>query len=203
MHINEIFLLVDYKKNLIKQYVQAENEFRNIKFYFIQSKSDIGLADVLAQTQKKIKGPFVMILGDDFTISPNIANFPYIVLPKNGIALEAVAKENDKKTLNQTCEIYLDKNGQISKAVEKPQNPKSKYRGTGLYFFHPQVFEYIKKTPLSSKTGKREITDTINVIAKEGKAFAWKVLGVNININTQEDLTQATKLLFSKKKCPK
>ena len=194
MNISEVYVLVDYKKNLIKSYLKEQKEFSKIKFHFVNSHPNLGLADVVALTSQKIKIPFVVILGDDFTQSKNISKFPH---PKNFdeiVAQEAVIKEKDRKLLAQTCEVYLNRKRLITKAVEKPQNPKSNYRGAGLYLFQPEIFNYIKKTPISKKTGKREITDTVNLVAKDNKACSWPINGINININTEQDLEKATKL---------
>ena len=197
MKIGKIYLLVNYKKNLIKQYLEEEPEFKKIQFHFIHSQSNLGLAQVIQKTQRFIKEPFVVFLGDDLTICLKIDQFPKDSLQKRAIALEAVVKEDNNKILSQTCEIFFDKERRIIKATEKPNKPTSKYRGCGLYFFRPQVFEYIRKTPTSKKTGKKEITDAINLIAKDGKALAWLVDGININVNTQEDLIKAVKYLFA------
>lgn len=199
MNISEIYLLVDYKKNLIRSYLQKQEEFTDVRFHYIASSPNLGLADVIDKTKNYIKIPFVVILGDDFTSSPQIAKFTNLMKSQQIIVHEAVIKEHNKKILSQTCEIYLNKNGLIKKAIEKPQKPHSKFRGTGLYLFQPEIFSYIKKTPLSTKTGKREITDTINLIAKEGKASFWLFKGVNININTQEDLVKANSLIYPNK----
>ncbi|EKD57105.1 MAG: putative dTDP-glucose pyrophosphorylase [uncultured bacterium] len=197
MKITKIYLLVNYKKNLIKRYLAEEPEFKEIDFYYIHSQPNLGLAQVIQKTERFIKEPFVVFLGDDFTICPKISQFPKKGLQKGIVAQEAVIRENDAKILSQTCEVFFDKEGKILKASEKPQKPTSKYRGCGLYFFRPQVFDYIRKTPNSKKTGKREITDTINLIAQDGKAFAWPLDGVNVNINTQADLVKAIKCLFA------
>jgi len=197
MKITKIYLLVNYKKDLIKCYLAQEPEFKKMNFLFLHSQPNLGLAQVIQKTQRFIKEPFVVFLGDDFTICPKISQFPRESLKKEIVAQEAVIRENDSKILSQTCEVFFDKEGKILKAIEKPQKPTSKYQGCGLYFFRPQVFDYIRKTPNSKKTGKKEITDTINLIAQDGKAFAWKVDGINVNVNTQGDLIKATKYLFT------
>ena len=197
MKIDKIYLLVNYKKNLIKRYLAQEKEFKKMNFLFLHSQPNHGLAQVIQKTERFIKEPFIVFLGDDLTICPKISQFPKEGLQKGAIAQEAVIRENNSKILSQTCEVFFDKKGKILKANEKPQKPTSKYQGCGLYFFRPQVFDYIRKTPVSKKTGKKEITDTINLIAQDGKAFAWQIDGVNVNINTQEDLVKAIKCLFA------
>ena len=197
MGIEQIYLLVNYKSNLIKQYLKEENEFNNFKIRFLKSAPDLGLAEVILKTERFIKKPFVTILGDDFTKSPKLKQFTTIKLPKDAIVQEAVIIEKNQTILSQTCEIYINSKKQITKAVEKPQKPKSNYRGCGIYLFKPEIFKYIKKTKPSKLTGKKEITETINLIANKNKAYAWPILGINVNINTQSDLERATKHLYN------
>src|SRR3989344_5784598 len=83
MSIEQIYLLVNYKSNLIKQYLKEENEFNNFKIRFLKSAPDLGLAEVILKTERFIKKPFVTILGDDFTNLRNIHKL--------------------KKTNNQSC----------------------------------------------------------------------------------------------------
>lgn len=194
--IDQIYLLVNYKSNLIKKYLKAETEFKKLKIKYINSEPDLGLADVILKTEKYIKKPFVTILGDDFTKSPTLRQFTTIKLPKDAIVLEAVCSEKNRATLSQTCEIRINSKNQITRAIEKPKRPKSNLRGCGIYLFDPQIFNFIRKTKKSSSSKKKEITDTINLVAQNKKAYAWHLKGINININTQQDLEEATKYLY-------
>lgn len=196
MGIERIYLLVNYKSNLIKKYLKGESEFKNLKIKYINSEQDLGLADVILKTETYIKKPFITILGDDFTISPLLKQFATAKLPKDAIVLEAVCAEKNRTILSQTCEIRVNSKNQITQAIEKPKRPKSNLRGCGIYLFDPQIFSFIRKTKKSSSSKKREITDTINLVAQNQKAYAWYLKGVNININTQLDLEKATKYLY-------
>ncbi len=196
MGIEQIYLLVNYKSNLIKKYLKAETEFKNLKIKYIRSEPNLGLADVILKTEKYIKEPFITILGDDFTISHLLKLFAITKLPKDAIVLEAVCAEKNRTTLSQTCEIRVNSKNQITQAIEKPKRPKSNLRGCGIYLFKPQIFNFIRKTKKSSSSKKKEITDTINLVAQNKKAYAWHLKGINININTPQDLEKATKYLY-------
>lgn len=196
MGIEQIYLLVNYKSNLIRKYLKQENEFNNLKIRFLKSEPELGLADVILKTEKFIKQPFVTILGDDFTISDTLKQFTAIQLPKDAIVLEAVCTETNRAILSQTCEIRINPKNQITQALEKPKNPKSNLRGCGIYLFTPEIYDFIRKTKKSPSSKKREITDTINLAAHNKKAYAWHLRGINININTQLDLEKATKYLY-------
>lgn len=79
---------------------------------------------------------------------------------------------------------------------EKPENPKSNYAVTGLYFYDNKVIDYAKSlTP--SKRGELEITD-LNMIYLEnnklnlelfGRGFAW------LDTGTHRSLLQASQYI--------
>ena len=76
--------------------------------------------------------------------------------------------------------VEFDKDGKAVSIEEKPQNPKSNYCVTGLYFYDNRVCEFAKKIK-PSKRGELEITDLNKMYLEEGsldvvrlgRGFAW------------------------------
>ncbi|MFW6030502.1 MAG: glucose-1-phosphate thymidylyltransferase RfbA, partial [Halanaerobiales bacterium] len=76
--------------------------------------------------------------------------------------------------------VEFNEKGQVISVEEKPQNPKSNYCITGLYFYDNRVINYAKKIKPSAR-GELEITDlnrlylednTLNVQLL-GRGYAW------------------------------
>lgn len=79
---------------------------------------------------------------------------------------------------------------------EKPQNPKSNYAVTGLYFYSSDVVEKAKKLK-PSKRGELEITDLNKLYLEEGR-LKMRILGRGIawlDTGTHDSLLQASNFI--------
>jgi len=76
--------------------------------------------------------------------------------------------------------VDFDEEGQVTSIEEKPNNPKSNYAVTGLYFYDNRVVDYAKNLKPSDR-GELEITDLNRIYLEEGdldvqllgRGFAW------------------------------
>ena len=89
--------------------------------------------------------------------------------------------------------VEFGSEGKVISIEEKPQEPKSNYCVTGLYFYDNKVIEYAKKLK-PSKRGELEITDLNRMYLEAGnlnvellgQGFTW------LDTGTHESLAEAT-----------
>lgn len=92
--------------------------------------------------------------------------------------------------------VEFDKDGKVLSVEEKPQQPKSNYAITGLYFYDQRVVEYTKKLKPSVR-GELEITDLNRVYLEQGeldvkllgRGFAW------LDTGTVDSLLEAAEFI--------
>jgi NDP-sugar pyrophosphorylase family protein len=196
--VEKIYMLVSWKKETIEEYFRNGDDF-GVKIEYVDSTGTQGIAHAISLLKDRIKEPFAVFLGDDFTIANSLENIINVFFENNAIAVEGVIQEDDINTLKQTCSVTMDKSGKILDIIEKPKEPPTKIRGCGIYIFDPAVFDFIEKTPLSPARNQKEITDTIGLISKVGKAYGFLIDGINVNINTFSDLFLATEIALKNK----
>lgn len=89
--------------------------------------------------------------------------------------------------------VEFDKSGKAVSIEEKPEQPKSNYCVTGLYFYDNNVVKYAKNLKPSAR-GELEITD-LNRIYLENNALNVELLGQGftwLDAGTHESLVEAT-----------
>lgn len=88
--------------------------------------------------------------------------------------------------------VEFDGDGRVISVEEKPENPRSNYAITGLYFYDNRVVEYAKNLKPSAR-GELEITDLNRVFLEKGdldvqllgRGFAW------LDTGTMDSLIEA------------
>ena len=149
------------------------------------------------------------IIGADFIGDDNVAMvLGDNIFHGNGLKerLEAAASKESGATVfgyyvddpERFGIVEFDEHGKAISIEEKPENPKSNYCVTGLYFYDNKVVEYAKNLK-PSKRGELEITD-LNRIYLENGELEVKLLGQGftwLDTGTHESLFESTNFVHN------
>ena len=155
--------------------------------YAVQNSPD-GLAQAFIIGESFIGDDSVaMVLGDNIFYGSGL-----------GHLLRTAAKNEGRATIfgyyvdnpQQFGVVEFDETGKPVSIVEKPEEPKSNYAVTGLYFYDNRVVEYAKALTPSAR-GELEITDINQKYLEDGdldvkllgRGYAWLDTGTVDSLN--------------------
>ena len=189
----EFVVITHFKEHMVQDYcLKTLAPELGVRVEFVHQDRMSGLADAILLGREFIQEPFAVILGDDYTAAADFNNvLDMFFTHPQAVVVEGIVPEPSRSQLSAACCVERAADGRILRIQEKPAEPFSRFRGTGFYLFRPDVFEMIENTPITPQRNEREITETIRLLAEAGKGYAEFLRGINLNINTFDDLLAA------------
>ncbi|MAV14807.1 MAG: glucose-1-phosphate thymidylyltransferase [Chloroflexi bacterium] len=155
--ITEIGIVVS-EENIGEISIFTKRYYPEFKISIILQQEQLGVAHAVKISKNFIKDDnFLLYLGDNLFengISKVVSKFK--LNENNIISIKSVP---DPRKFGVA---EINKNGNLNKIVEKPENPQSSLAVTGIYGFNNKIFDCIEKISLS-KRGEYEITDAIKI----------------------------------------
>ena len=164
-----------------------------IKFSYKEQPSPDGLAQAFILGEEFINGDDVaLVLGDNIFYGGGFSGKLKSVVDNIKEFGGATIFGYPVKDPQRFGVVEFDEAGKVLSLEEKPQNPKSHYAVTGLYFYDKKVVDYAKNLKPSAR-GELEITDLNNIYLRNGnlnvellgRGFAW------LDTGTHHSLLQA------------
>lgn len=175
------------------QHLLGDGSKFGVNFSYKEQPSPDGLAQAFILGEDFIgNDEAALVLGDNIFYGNGFSGRLKHVAEnaKKGIATVFGYKVKDPQRFGI---VEFDDSGKVLSVEEKPQNPKSDFAVTGLYFYDNNVAEYAKSLKPSHR-GELEITDLNNIYLQKGKlnvellgrGFAW------LDTGTHQSLLQAS-----------
>jgi glucose-1-phosphate thymidylyltransferase len=164
-----------------------------VKITYLDQPEPKGLAHALMVAEDHLRGePFVMYLGDNLIrqgVIPLVKEF-------SDNNCDCVVGVTQVKNPSQYGVVVFDKQGNVSRFVEKPKEPLSDWALIGIYVFNDRVFDAVHRIKPSWR-GELEITDTIQTLLTDGaKICVQRVQGWWKDSGKPEDLLEANQLIL-------
>lgn len=163
--INEIVVVVGYKKEVIMEYFK---DYKGLKISYVTQDKQLGTAHALLQAKNKITGTFIALSGDNIIDQDSIAQ-----LIKDNSNHSILIKEHPHPS--KYGAVFIEK-GKLREIVEKPKEAVGKFISTGIYKLPKSFFKTVEE--LASQ-GIYDLTSVIQEIMKKGeeintiKADSW------------------------------
>ncbi len=166
--------------------------------YAVQASPD-GLAQAFLIGEEFLAGgPSALVLGDNIFYGHDFANLLSSASTNQiGATVFAYAVQDAQRY----GVVEFDEAGRAVSLEEKPENPKSRYAVTGLYFYDQQVVDLAKQIKPSAR-GELEITDLNRLylnagqlnVQTMGRGYAW------LDTGTHESMLEAGQFIYTVEK---
>jgi glucose-1-phosphate thymidylyltransferase len=165
-------------------------DFELHRIHYTYQEGEGGIADALRLAEPFVEGEKIcVILGDNIIENNIIASKE--AFEKQSSGAHIILKEVPDPERFGCPEIS---GGEILQIEEKPENPKSNFAVTGIYFYDATVFAKIGKTR-PSRRNELEITDVNNMYLEE-RTLTHSILdGWWTDAGTFESLLRATNMV--------
>ena len=185
------------KKKIYDDVLKASNL---ANMYYIRQKETKGLAHAISCARSFIGNePFAILYGDDVIVSPE--GKPVIgqlidTYYKYGVGCVGV-KEVPRKDVPKYCSLDvtpIDNNVMaVHNIIEKPTPEEivSCYSILGRVVMPPEIFDLIEQTPPDKKSGEVYFTDSMLMLARQGKLNAVDFDGIRYDMGNKLGIMKA------------
>lgn len=186
--VSEIVIVVGYQAEKIINRFGDHYQGKSLKYAF--QKEQKGLVNAIDLAKDVLEGEdFLLMLGDELMTNPRHLEMFRVFEDKSIFALCGVLLVENRDLIKKTYSIGQDKQGNIQKLIEKPQNPLNNIMGTGNCLFRSSIFSYIARTPINPNRGEKELPDLIQAAIDDGKIVKpFNICSRYFNFNIKEEI---------------
>ena len=187
--ITELSIIVGYMHEMVENYF---NDNYSIECKFSLQKEMKGLGHAILQGLDDSEEPVLIILGD------TIIETDYKKLVINDKNIMAVVKVDNPKRFGI---VETDSDNNITRMVEKPDDPKSDLAIAGIYLVRSQkllknAIEKLIDEDIKTR-GEYQITDALQIMIDKGEKIQAMQIGNWYDCGTEATLLSTNKYLLS------
>jgi glucose-1-phosphate thymidylyltransferase len=180
--IEEIILIVGYKKEVIMEYFK---NYQDVKLTYIIQDKQLGTAHALLQAKDAVNDSFIVLAGDNIIDQNSISN-----LIKHQSTYTLLIKEHAHPSKYGV--VFLEKNV-LTELVEKPKEEKGRFISTGIYKLPSSIFHNIED--LASE-GIYALSSVVQSIIEKGETMHTLVADSWMDIIYPWDLIRVNEVMI-------
>lgn len=160
-----------------------------VSIRYVEQNETLGMAHAIGKLEKYVDSPFVLLLGDIYFATDDLAPMIDAVVSGEINGCLASKLEPDPDMIKRNFAIIESEPGVVKRVIEKPRYVRSSIKGCGLYIFDQNVFDAIRRTPRTAMRDEYEITDSIQIMIDDGHDVRHSpVVHTDMNLTFPEDL---------------
>ena len=162
-----------------------------VRIEYVDQGPTLGIAHALGKLEERIDRPFMLFLGDIFFVHEGLAGMPALLGKEEVRGVLAVKEEPSIDAIKRNFVVMEGPDGLVTRVIEKPQYPRTRLKGCGLYLFDPVFFDAVRRTPRTAMRDEYEITDAIQIFLDDGyRVKAARVVRDDLNLSYPRDLLE-------------
>lgn len=184
--IKDIIFVVGYRDDTIREHFGDGSKW-NLKIDYVTQRKQLGTADALRSSSHLLEDRFLMLNGDAIIDSKDIEN---ITSNNESMAMGVFKVDNP-----QDFGVVKLNGNNVTGIIEKPEEPPSNLINAGIYYFDRDILKAIEQTP-KSRRGEYEITDSIELLIRDGNELKAKEISTWIDVGYPWDLLDANEYML-------
>jgi dTDP-glucose pyrophosphorylase len=193
--IDKILLVVGHRAEDIINRFGTTYQGKRIE-YIIQWEQK-GLVDAITCAKEFIgSDDFFLLLGDEVLLNSRHKEMLKKFYDENLFGVCGVTFQKNESEISRTYTVLTDNNERIFRLIEKPKKVLNNWQGTGHCIFKNELLNYLERTPIHPERGEKELPDLVQCAVDDGQLVKiFNICDVYTNINTEEDLREAQKII--------
>ena len=188
----DLILVAGFKEKMMREFLKRYNyQAKVINQFEILGEKEYGTACPLKCVKDIVgKENLLSICGDNLYSVKDLRNFN--IEDDYNYVVGFFHKHPEKYGVLQI------ENGFLKEIIEKPKEFVGNLINTGLYKFTPEIFDKLSQISLSPR-GEYELTDAVNLLAKEKKVKVKEVEDYWLDFGNPADIIKLSKFLKNSK----
>ncbi len=194
--IRDIVLVVGHLRHRIQEHF-GDGTRLGVRLRYVEQQETLGIAHAVLQIEPHVDSSFLLFLGDIFYKPENLGSMLELAEAQGAGAVLAVKREPEPANIRKNFSVQVDADMRVQRVVEKPRFPFNDLKGCGIYYFRPEFFDALRKTPRTALRDEYELTTAIQVFIDDGySVHAANVVAWDYNITFPADLLDCNLLVL-------
>jgi dTDP-glucose pyrophosphorylase len=188
--VTDLVVVVGHLKDDITRYFGDGSPF-GVKITYVEQKQMLGIAHAVAQLESVIDSPFMLFLGDIFSVQKDLPGMVEMFWARKAGAVLAVKRELNPEFIRRNFAVVVHASGTVTRVIEKPRYLTNNLKGCGVYLFDLAIFDAIRRTPRTAQRDEYEITNSIQILIDDGyPVYPIETIEWDMNVTFAKDLLE-------------